>query len=78
MSIVQIRSTLVPLERLIEGTRRAADKDFAVRCRSPSDEFGELARSFNTMTGPARPPVTALSTLAEIDRAILTRPTSSR
>jgi len=75
MSIVQIRRTLVPLERLIEGTRRAADKDFAVQVPvGRSDEFGELAQSFNTMTARLGRQFTALSTLAEIDRAILTRP----
>jgi diguanylate cyclase (GGDEF)-like protein len=75
MSLVQIRRTLVPLERLIDGTRRAADKDFAVQVPVVrNDEFGELAQSFNTMTVRLGRQFTALSTLAEIDRAILTRP----
>jgi len=46
---------MVPLERLIEGTRRAADKDFAVQVPvGRGDEFGELARSFNDMTTALR------------------------
>jgi nitrogen fixation/metabolism regulation signal transduction histidine kinase len=69
----------VPLERLIEGTRRAANKDFGVRVDvANNDEFGELARSFNTMAARLGRQFTALSTLADIDRAILSRPEVER
>ncbi len=75
VSAAQIRRTLVPLERLIEGTRRAANKDFSTQVRvEGDDEFAELASSFNTMTSRLGQQFTALSTLAEIDRAILARP----
>jgi diguanylate cyclase len=78
-SAAQIRRTLVPLERLIEGTRRAANKDFGVRVDvANNDEFGELARSFNTMAARLGRQFTALSTLADIDRAILSRPDVER
>jgi len=41
----------LPLERLIEGTRRLAAQDFNDRIEiARDDEFSELAESFNTMT----------------------------
>ena len=50
-SMIQIRRILVPLEKLIDGTRRLGSNDFTtpVDVISP-DEFGELAISFNTCT----------------------------
>ena len=74
LSLNQVRRTLVPLERLIEGTRRAANKDFTVRVEvRGQDEFGELAASFNSMAARLGSQFTALMTLADIDRAILSR-----
>jgi diguanylate cyclase (GGDEF)-like protein len=50
LGMVQVRRTMVPLERLIAGTRRLAERDYAVRVPvAVDDEFGELARSFNHM-----------------------------
>ncbi len=75
VSVWQIRRTLVPLGRLIEGTRRAARKDFSARVEvDGTDEFGELAESFNAMTSRLGRQFTALSTLSAIDRTILSRP----
>ncbi len=75
VSVWQIRRTLVPLEGLLEGTRRAANKDFSTRVEVLShDEFGELAQSFNTMISRLGRQFTALSTLSAIDRTILSRP----
>ena len=74
LSVNQVRRTLVPLERLIEGTRRAAEQDFTARVEvRGSDEFGELAASFNSMAARLGSQFTALMTLADIDRAILSR-----
>jgi diguanylate cyclase (GGDEF)-like protein len=50
LSILQIRRTMGPLERLITGTRRFAYEDFDHRVIVVGhDEFGELATSFNDM-----------------------------
>jgi len=74
LSLTQVRRTLVPLEKLIEGTRRAGDQDFSTRVPvSGSDELSELATSFNVMNARLGHQFTALTTLAEIDRAILSR-----
>lgn len=72
LSTSQIRRSLVPLEKLQEGTRRIAMKDFAspVTVRS-GDEFEDLAASFNTMGSRLGRQFHALATIAEIDRAIL-------
>lgn len=72
LSLTQIRRTLGPLERLIEGTRRLGGKDFAARVEVASrDEFGELAGSFNSMAARLGRQIDTLMSLSEIDRAIL-------
>jgi response regulator RpfG family c-di-GMP phosphodiesterase/HAMP domain-containing protein len=72
MSIRQIRRHLVPLKKLQEGTRRIANREFNCRVDVTSgDEFEELATSFNTMAERLAKQFNALSTLAEVDRAIL-------
>jgi len=72
LSLMQIRRTLVPLEKLQEGTRKIAHGDFASRVKVTSqDEFEELAVSFNQMAGRIETQVRSLKTLNEIDRAIL-------
>jgi len=72
LSVSQIRRSLVPLERLREGTRRIAGRDFASRVTVASgDEFEDLAASFNAMAGELGRQFHTLATVAEIDRAIL-------
>jgi putative nucleotidyltransferase with HDIG domain len=72
LSIVQIRRSLIPLEKLQQGTRRIAKQDFnsPVTIKS-GDEFEELATSFNTMASRLGKQFNALTTMGEIDRAIL-------
>ena len=71
-SIIQIRRSLVPLEKLQEGTRRIAVRDFDSRVTVTSkDEFEELATSFNAMAGRLGRQFNALTTISEIDRAVL-------
>ena len=72
LSLTQIRRTLIPLERLIEGTRRLGGKDFSTKVEvSSADEFGELAGAFNAMAGRLGRQFETLTTLSNIDRAIL-------
>ena len=72
LSMVQIRRSLIPLEKLREGTRRIAAQDFnsPVAIRS-GDEFEELGASFNTMASQLGKQFNTLTMLNEIDRAIL-------
>jgi putative nucleotidyltransferase with HDIG domain len=73
LSIVQIRRSLIPLEKLQEGTRRIAAQDFNSPVTIKSrDEFEELAASFNAMAGRLGKQFNTLTTMGEIDRAILT------
>ena len=72
LSFIQIRRTTRPLEELGEGTRRIAMRDFDSRVRITSgDEFEELAADFNDMARRLGRQFNALTTMAEIDRAIL-------
>ncbi len=68
----QIRRSLIPLVELREGTRRIAHRDFGSRVSvSSRDEFEELATSFNAMAVELGRQFQALSTAAELDRAVL-------
>lgn len=72
LSVIQIRRTMLPLEKLKDGTRRIAVRDFDSRVRVTSgDEFEELGASFNDMARQLGRQFNALTTMAEIDRAIL-------
>jgi putative nucleotidyltransferase with HDIG domain len=72
LSIIQIRRSMVPLKKLREGTRRIALKEFDSRVTINSkDEFEELAGSFNEMATTLGKQFNTLTTVAEIDRAIL-------
>jgi len=72
LSVSQIRRSLVPLEKLKEGTKRIARREFDSRVRVTSqDEFEEVAESFNTMASQLGRQFKTLTTVAEIDRAIL-------
>lgn len=72
LSVNQIRRSLVPLEKLKEGTERIAKREFDSRVRVTSrDEFEEVAESFNTMASQLGRQFKTLTTVAEIDRAIL-------
>ncbi len=72
LSISQIRRSLIPLEKLREGTRRLARRDFDSRVTVTSgDEFEEVAASFNMMASRLGRQFHALSTMAEIDQGIL-------
>ena len=72
LSSVQIRKCLVPLVRLKEGTVRVAAREFHSRIDVKSgDEFEELADSFNAMASQLSKQFDTLTTMAEIDRKIL-------
>jgi HD-GYP domain-containing protein (c-di-GMP phosphodiesterase class II)/HAMP domain-containing protein len=72
VSIYSIRRSLVPLDRLTEGTQRIAKKDFSTKVEVDSgDEFEDLADAFNGMSQRLRRQFRALATNAGIHRAIL-------
>jgi len=72
LGLVMVRRTMVPLERLTAGTRQLAAGDWAARVALVrSDEFGQLAESFNTMAGRIGRQMQALRVQNDIDREIL-------
>src|SRR6185503_17688580 len=72
LGLVQVRRTLGPLKELSDATSRIALQDFSVRVGvERDDEFGALARAFNTMSTRLGRQFTALSAHAEIDAVIL-------
>ena len=74
LSGVQLRRTLVPLERLIDGTRRIAREDFKLPVQlQRDDEFGELGHALNKMAARLGRQMSTLRALAEIDHEILAR-----
>jgi diguanylate cyclase (GGDEF)-like protein len=72
LGLVQVRRTLGPLKELSDATSRIALQDFSVRVGvERDDEFGALARAFNTMSTHLGRQFTALLAHAEIDAVIL-------
>ncbi|MBT9489530.1 MAG: EAL domain-containing protein [Rubrivivax sp.] len=72
LALVMVRRTLVPLEQLNTGTLRLAAGDWQARVpEGRSDEFGQLAASFNTMAQRIGRQVQTLEVQAQIDREIL-------
>jgi diguanylate cyclase (GGDEF)-like protein len=74
LSVSQIRRTMGPLEKLINGTRRVADEDFDHRVDvAGDDEFGDMATSFNNMAERLGSQLGTLKVLSNIDQVILSK-----
>lgn len=72
LSMYYIRQTLGPLETLREGITQISRREFGTRIEVNSgDEFEEVAATFNDMTAQLGRQFHAISTMSEIDRAIL-------
>jgi len=72
LSIAQIRRTMEPLGELSRVTKQIAAQDFSARAEVRSnDEFGELAVSFNEMAQHLSRQFRMITTIADIDRAVL-------
>jgi putative nucleotidyltransferase with HDIG domain len=72
LSISQIRRSLGPLEKLKEGAQRIAKGKFETKVTvATKDEFADVATTFNAMAFQLGRQFKTLTTIAEIDRAIL-------
>ncbi len=72
LSVNQIRKSMIPLEKLKEGTQRIAQRDFDSHVEvSSQDEFADLANAFNTMASHLGQQFKTLTAMVDIDRAIL-------
>ena len=75
LSLRLIRRQLRPLELLVDGTRKVSRLEFGEPVELVgTDEFADLARSFNGMTEHLRKQFFALEALSEIDRLLLHSP----
>jgi putative nucleotidyltransferase with HDIG domain len=71
-SLIQIRRTMGPLEKLGEGTKQIAGQNFDARVEITSgDEFEDLAASFNSMSSRLGRQFHTLRAINDIDQAIL-------
>lgn len=72
LSFSQIRRIMIPLEKLILGTRRIANQEFDDPVEVTSgDEFEELATAMNQMANRLGKQFNTLSALSNVDRQIL-------
>jgi len=75
VSIRLIRKSLIPLEKLQEGTRHIQSGDFSRTVTLHSgDEFEDLAASFNLMTRRLARIFGELSVMAEVGQLVTSRP----
>lgn len=73
LSLIQIRRTMVPLEKLIDGAKRIASGDYREIIVRSEDEFGELTSAVNTMSSRIEQQLTTLQTLSTIDKEMRER-----
>lgn len=79
LSLVQVRRTMTPLQRLVAVTRRLGQQEYAARVElSGDDEFRELGESVNDMASQMQAHVRELHMLSAIDREILASPDLDR
>jgi diguanylate cyclase (GGDEF)-like protein len=75
LSMTTIRRQMRPLDLLTQATKRVVQRDFeAFRGMVWNDEFGDLARAFDAMSGKLKLQFSALETLADVDRLLLHTP----
>jgi diguanylate cyclase (GGDEF)-like protein len=69
---IQIRKKLAPLVRLRDATQRLANGEFSSQVKITSnDELAQLGDAFNSMAGKLGRQFNSMSTMADIDRLIL-------
>jgi len=73
LSLIQIRKTMVPLENLIEGTKKISSGNFVSVKVDGSSEFSELADAFNNMSSHIKKQLDTLRSLSSIDQEIVTK-----
>ncbi len=72
LSLMQIRKILVPLEHLIEATKKISIGNFSQVKIVGSSELSELGDAFNTMSTHIKQQLDTLQSLSTLDREIVT------
>ena len=73
LSLMQVRRTMVPLERLIDGTKKISKGDYVEVKVDGTSEFTELANAFNSMSSHIKHQLESQRSLSTIDREIVTK-----
>ncbi|MGB4812686.1 MAG: EAL domain-containing protein [Methylophilaceae bacterium] len=73
LSINQIRKTMVPLEKLIEGTRSISQGKFENVVVNDHSEFSELADAFNNMSSDIQRQLNTLQVFSEVDQKMVAK-----
>jgi diguanylate cyclase (GGDEF)-like protein len=73
LSLMLIRRIMVPLEKLMDGTRRIAHGDYQKIEVLSNDEFGDLTHAVNNMSEQIRQQLDTLQTLSDIDHEMRNR-----
>jgi diguanylate cyclase (GGDEF)-like protein len=71
LSLIQIRKTMVPLEHLIDGTKKIAAGDYGPVQVSGTSEFSELAGAFNSMSSHIKQQLDTLQSFSALDKEII-------
>lgn len=71
LSLIQIRRTMVPLELLIDGTKKIAKGEYTHVKIGGSSEFSDLANAFNGMSTHIKHQFDTLQSLSLIDQEIV-------
>jgi diguanylate cyclase (GGDEF)-like protein len=70
MGLIHIRKTMIPLEKLMQGTQNLAKGEFKEVSVNDDSEFAKLADSFNSMSIHIQRQFNTLKNLAQIDRSM--------
>jgi len=73
LSLIQIRRTMVPLELLIEGTKKVAKGEYTQVKVDEHSEFSDLTSAFNGMSMHIKRQLDTMQSLSSIDREIVTK-----
>jgi diguanylate cyclase (GGDEF)-like protein len=71
LSLIEIRRTMVPLEKLVDSTRKISQGKFTQVQVEGKSEFSELAESFNNMSVNIKRQLDTLQSLSAIDRKMV-------
>lgn len=73
LSLSQIRRTMIPLELLIDGTRKISKGQFEAVQVDDKSEFSELASAFNNMSSDIKRQLNTLQVLADVDKKMVAK-----
>lgn len=72
LSLIQIRRTMVPLEKLVDGAKKVADGSYTKIHVDETSEFNTLAGAFNKMSDDVQQKIDQLQYFSTIDKEIAT------